>query len=73
MKYKFRLPWSIFIIVFITVQIIGYGFNIYFLKIYTIMGKEISYSLISTIIPLVLAFLIDYIYQSYSIKKGIKV
>ncbi|MBU3157633.1 hypothetical protein [Clostridium estertheticum] len=73
MKYKFRFPWSIFIIVFFTVQVIGYGLNIYFLKIYTIMGKGISYSLTSTIIPLVLAFLIDYIYQFYNIKKGSKV
>lgn len=69
MKYKFRYPWKFFIIIFLATQIIGYGFNIDFLKIYTIINDGIRYSLASTIIPILLAFLFDYLYQLYCFKK----
>ena len=67
MKYKLRFPIKIFVIVFIIIQAIGYGLNIDFLKVYANIdnGNGISYRLASTVIPIILAFFIDLIHQSF--------
>jgi hypothetical protein len=63
MKYKLKFPIKVFAIVFLISQAIGYGLNIDFLKVYVAIdnGNGVSYSLASTVIPLILAFLIDFI------------
>ena len=67
MKYKLRFPIKIFAIVFLISLAIGYGLNIDFLKVYVHIhnGNGTSYSLASTVIPIILAFMIDFIYQLF--------
>lgn len=69
MKYIFRFPWKIFIIIFLFTNILGYVFDIAVLKIYTKIEKDISYSLASTVIPILMSFLFDYIYQIYNVRE----
>lgn len=70
MKYKIRFPWKIFCITFFIIQIIQYGFNIDVLRIYTPVDNGLCYSLGSTVIPIVLACLLDYLYQRHTRKKS---
>lgn len=66
-EIQIRVPIKIFAIVFLITQAIAYGLNIGFLKVYVSIdnGNGTSYSLASTVIPIILAFLIDFIYQSF--------
>lgn len=64
-KKLFPKPISIFMILFIIGQVIGYGMDIDFLKVHTLYRNSIgnngiSTSIASTAIPLTLAFIIDY-------------
>ena len=65
---KFRSVVMIFIITFFIGQSIGYGLNIDFLKIYLSIdnGRGVSYSLASTVIPLIVAFLIIFIHKIFN-------
>jgi hypothetical protein len=65
---KFRSVAIIFIITFFIGQAIGYGLNIDFLKIYLSIdnGKGVSYSLASIVIPIIVAFLISFIYKTFN-------
>jgi len=65
---KFRSVAMIFIITFLIGQSISYGFNIDFLKIYSSIdnGRGASYSLASTVIPLIVAFLIIFIHKIFN-------
>jgi len=53
---------------FVLGQSIGYGLNIDFLKIYLSIdnGRGVSYSLASTVIPIIVAFLISFIYKIFN-------
>lgn len=64
-KVILRIPIMIFVILFLLGQVIGYGFNIIPLKISMTIdnGRGSSYSLASTIIPLILAIGINYMYK----------
>lgn len=65
---KFRNVAMIFIITFFIGQSIGYGLNIDFLKIYLSInnGRGCSYSLASIVIPIIVVFLINFIYKIFS-------
>ena len=62
---KFRSVVMIFIITFFIGQSIGYGLNIDFFKIYLSIdnGRGVSYSLASIVIPIIVVFLISFIYK----------
>ena len=70
---KLRVPIIIFIIIYLIGQIIAYGLNIDFLKVYKSIdnGKGASYSIVSTVFPLILAFMISYIYQAFNKKNKV--
>ena len=65
---KFRSVVMIFIITFFIGQSIGYGLNIDFLKIYLSIdnGRGVSYSLASIVIPIIVVFLISFIYKIFN-------
>ncbi|WP_309451418.1 hypothetical protein [Clostridium sp.] len=65
---KFRSVVMIFIITFFIGQSIGYGLNIDFLKIYLSIdnGRGVSYSLASIVIPIIVAFLLSFIYKIFN-------
>lgn len=67
---KFRSVAMIFIITFLIGQSIGYGLNIDFLKIYLSIdsGRGVSYSLASIVIPIIVVFLISFIYKIFNKK-----
>ncbi|KLU64444.1 hypothetical protein [Desulfosporosinus sp. FKA] len=63
-----RTTLGIFIMLSLISQAIGYGFNIRYLKIYTSInsGHGISYNfIVGTVIPLILAFGISYIFKRF--------
>jgi hypothetical protein len=67
---KLRVSVIIYCVLFLIGQAIGYGLNINFLKIYLSIdnGHGSSYSLPSTVIPIVLTFVINFVYQKFNKK-----
>jgi putative flippase GtrA len=65
---KWRGIVIIYISIFLIGQVIGYVFNLNFLQIYSSVnnGRGISISLASTVIPVILAFIVNFIYQALS-------
>jgi len=64
---------KIFSIIYLIGQLIAYGFNIELLKTYVTFnnGNGTTYSTLSTILSLLLAFMINYIYQSFNKKNKV--
>lgn len=65
---QLKMPIVIFMILSLMSQVVGYGFNIGWLKIYSSMdnGHGISYNfLVGTVFPLIFAFAISYIYKKF--------
>ena len=66
-RAEFRVPIIIFIIIFLICQSIAYGLNIDDFKIYMSINtnneRGSSYSLASTVLPMILTFIINGIYQ----------
>ena len=64
---------KIYSIIYLIGQIVAYRFNIEGLKTYVSInnGNGTSTSIMSTVLPLILAFIINYIYQSFNKKNKI--
>lgn len=63
---KLRIPLIIYYFLFLIGQAIGYGFNISYLKIYVHNGAESCFTIVGTVIPIILAFIINFTYQTFS-------
>ncbi|MNI15252.1 hypothetical protein D3C73_685470 [compost metagenome] len=62
---KWRVTVNIFMTIFLIGQAIAYGFHVEFLKSYASIndGSGSSYSIVSVVFPLILAFVSKYIYR----------
>ena len=67
---KLRIPLIIYYFLFLIGQAIGYGFNISYLKIYVHNGTESCFTIVGTVIPMTLAFIINFTYQTCN-KRGV--
>jgi uncharacterized membrane protein len=61
---KLRIPLIIYYFLFLIGQAIGYGFNISYLKIYVHNGTESCFTIVGIVIPMILAFIINFTYQT---------
>jgi len=63
---KLKVPLIIYYILFLIGQALGYGFNISYLKIYVHNGTESFFTILGTVIPMILAFIINFTYQIWN-------
>jgi len=61
MKYKDKFTLAVFLIIFITYNIVGYFFNLDILKFIMFNNNGFSISFIALFIPIILAYLIYYV------------
>lgn len=61
---KLRILFIIYNFLFLIGQAIGYGFNINYLKIYIHNGTGSYFTIVGTVIPMILAFIINFTYQT---------
>ena len=65
MKYKDKFTLAVFLIIFITYNIVGYFFNLDILKFIMFNNNGFSISFIALFIPIILAYLIYYITNKF--------
>lgn len=57
---------TIYYILFLIGQALGYGLNISYLKIYVHNGTESCFTILGIAIPMMLAFIINFAYQIWN-------